>query len=687
MKYYSLLGIGLLGAASLSSCQTDDLVQDVSKVGVKEDLSIYTAVADIEEYESDNQNASSRANVQENGKSFMWNAGDKVTVWDGVKGYTFVTTDESLNEQPSRKASFTGEASFNDQTKVWGVYPEAVGENPLSFTLSENAVQPSDGLPALQKTMYMLAEGVVDGTQVKNLNFKHLTALYQFDVTTTRDEQLTLKSIQVEADSDVFPTHLEVATDDTISYTYSEKKTMLTLDMSERSLSKGETVTGYLSFFPTEGLTGETVLTFRIIFDKPDETNGMTEEVLEVKKAKVSALYSKADALVPTEGYVSGKRYIVNLNVGLSGGDNGYTQDGTTYTVLSSDGLKNIPSEVWADASNVIKLGDDFDMSEVGEWNPVSSLKATLDGNGKTLSNLTISSSATDGAGLFVTNEGVIKKLVLDQVSVNGYDKGNLGLLAATNKGTIQDCVIRNAVVTVSGSGAAGLISGINEGLMQDCVVEGESVLTSEGNNACGGMAGKSVSGTMKGCAVKDIMVKSFAGDVSAFLGNAGDNTTLEGCSVSGTIDHQGENTWIGGLIGMAWTQNLRIDLCYAAVTIKTSDGGGSSIGGVVGQGGGSGSKTLSGVYSTSSAEGTSASRFSQIVRNAVSVTCKECYFTSGQACEQGDLDGATLSDAAAIRAAVSKLNAAVNGSDYEFVVNEGDDGNIIPLILQKKQQ
>lgn len=676
-KYYSLLGIGLLSVASLTSCQEDERMGENNPESIKGVLRTYTVTAGIQGDENDKGRASSRANVQEDGRSFMWNTGDKVTLWDGESGYVFTAEGDNLDEKPVRKTLFSGKAAFVNGAKVWGIYPETTAANPFVFTLSENAVQLPGGKPALRQTMYMCGEGVVEGNEVLNLNFTHLTALYQFNVTTTRNTALTVRSVQVEADAAVFPTQLTVGTGEP-PYTYGEKKTTLTLDMSSSELSPEGTVVGYMNFFPTEGLTGETELTFRVTLAE----KGKSEEVVEVKKAKVNALYANPGSKVPTEGYVAGKRYVVNLNIGLSEGDSGYTQQGNEYIVYAPVGLTSIPSEVWADEGNTVRLNKDLDMAEAGEWKPVTTLKAVFDGAGKTVSNLAIA-SGVDGTGMFVNNEGgTIQQLVLENVSVPASNT-KMGLLVVDNNGTIKDCVIKNAVASVSSGEYAGLITGINRKLIQDCIVEGESSLRTSGIIACGGVSGKSDAGTIKGCAVKGITIHSTGGDVSAFLGNAGPNTTLEGCSVTGTIQHDGENTWIGGMVGMAWTQNLVLKLCYAAVDVNSSDKGGSSIGGIVAQGGGQGSKTLSGVYSTSTAQGNSAGRFSQMVRNAVSVTCNECYFTSGTACEKGELSGTSLANASAIRSKASQLNAVAPDSEYEFVVNEVSDRE--PLVLRKK--
>ena len=114
-RCYYIMGIGLLSVASLTSCEEDVIEKDTRYAG---SLSTYTVYAGIQGYGSDEEGLSTRANVQENGKSFMWNTDDRVTIWDGAKGYAFAAEGDDLDANPSRKVTFTGEASFEDEAKV-----------------------------------------------------------------------------------------------------------------------------------------------------------------------------------------------------------------------------------------------------------------------------------------------------------------------------------------------------------------------------------------------------------------------------------------------------------------------------------------------------------------------------------------------------------------------------------------
>ena len=685
-RCYYIMGIGLLSVASLTSCEEDVIEKDTRYAG---SLSTYTVYAGIQGYGSDEEGLSTRANVQENGKSFMWNTGDRVTIWDGAKGYAFAAEGDDLDANPSRKVTFTGEASFEDEAKVWGIYPaqEAVS-TPLSFTLSNVATQPEGGKPALQHTMYMLAEGVVEGNTVQRLNFNHLTALFQFDLTNQRESEVVVKSLSVEADSEIFPTELTVATNDGLVCSYAGKKNVLTLNMPQSVIKTGESATGYMNFFPTEGMTGETELTFSLVISTNEDGKGEVEENIVVKKATINALYSKPGALVPTEGYVAGKRYIVNLSIAPTTEDSGYTQDGNNYTIIKSGGLKALPVEVWSSPDATITLDTDIDMKEEGNWTPVATLAATLDGNNHSISNLTISSEENSGLGLFVTNNGTIKNLSLNNVTANyGYQ---LGLFAADNKGSIENCSVNGAVIDVSGGDdkRVGILVGVNSGVILDCRVEGRVTVGISSKHTAGGIAGENAAGTIKGAFVgSDVVItnSSEGGDLGGIVGwiNGG---TLDGCCSLATIKCTGTTAIsLGGLIGSAWASNdATIIASHAGAKIESTTAW-CTMGGLIGQGGGDNTKSLTSCYSTSLMSG--KGDWGGITKTNSNFECNSCYFMNCDyaVSNNGSMEGAEhLTTVDELHNRLDNLNGQSDGiSEYKFEVDSS--GGETPLKIVKK--
>ena len=610
-KIYSLLGIGLLSAATLSSCKEDVFIEGGDELQRGESQT-YVAVASIRGYENTDKESSTRANVQDDGSSFMWNADDKVTLWNGTNGYDFTTINYDESE-PSGNVEFAGNGNFEEGATVWGIYPKKdvpTSGNVFTFTLGD-ATQ-SAQKAELQNTMHMLAKGTVNGTTVTNLKFEHLTALYQFKFTNRRPDAYKVTKVVVSADAAIFPKTLTVSGEEK---TYGDKSNSLTLSMTSLEMAKNEVAYG---------------ISFMLVADLG---------------------YEETEA---------GK-----------------------YLVKKEDGLINLASEptVMTNAATVITLDADLDMSTKEAWVPVTEFKGILDGNGKTISGLTIEATGND-AGLFITNNGIIKNLTLKDVTVKQVS-GAAGAFAAINTGTIQNCVIDGGALTVNGADAKlGAITGHNQtgaSMIKDCKVKGNVVLTVAGGKVnAGGLAG--VNGwwskaQIQGSSIDKEVSFVYRGNGEGAIGG------LVGWNVQGTITGCYSLMTItaftavnaGGLVG---GNEGPVTASFAASEIVAKASG--NIGGLVKNGG-----TLTGCYSTSVLSGTASVTICGI--STGSVTANECYFMSdGVSNPGGNLPTSTkVSDAAALIDKIASMNQAVAGSGYKYVENTGTDSARVPLLIQ----
>lgn len=116
--------------------------------------------------------------------------------------------------------------------------------------------------------------------------------------------------------------------------------------------------------------------------------------------------------------------------------------------------------------------------STIGNWTSigteVSSFKGTFEGNGKTISNIYISSGTT-GQELFGYNEGTIKNLTVNGTINNTESSAGI---VYTNTGTIENCVNNVNINNGTISKAAG-IAYLNNGLIRKCINNG-NVLASK---------------------------------------------------------------------------------------------------------------------------------------------------------------------------------------------------------------
>ena len=130
-------------------------------------------------------------------------------------------------------------------------------------------------------------------------------------------------------------------------------------------------------------------------------------------------------------------------------------------------------------------------LSPIGNY--TNKFEGTFDGNGKTISNLTITPSGSH-IGLFgyIGTSGTVRNLGLIDPNING--PSYVGGIAGYNSGTISNCYNTGGI---SGSSyVGGIAGGNNSGTITNCYNTGDISAT---NNYAGGIAGYN-SGTISNC-------------------------------------------------------------------------------------------------------------------------------------------------------------------------------------------
>ena len=228
---------------------------------------------------------------------------------------------------------------------------------------------------------------------------------------------------------------------------------------------------------------------------------------------------------------------------------------GTRYIVSSPAALEAWATEMKNDPTQNLNctLAADIDLTGT-EWTPIPNFAGTFDGNGKTITGLTINQPSTDNVGLFasIDDEGTVKNLKLDKVNVTA--NSNVGAVAGQNRGTIENCSVSGKVAGSSDNSCVGGIAGFHrKGSITDC----HSSATVTGKAYVGGIAGQS----------------------SAIEGA----TTITACYSTGSITATKSNTtgysYAGGVVGLN-TNKAILTACYATGDVK---GDGNYVGGVVG--------------------------------------------------------------------------------------------------------
>ena len=253
----------------------------------------------------------------------------------------------------------------------------------------------------------------------------------------------------------------------------------------------------------------------------------------------------------------AGEEYTYTVSLAAAE-DPGYTvsEDGKTYNVTSADGLLAWNEAVQKDMTLNCTLADNIDLTGK-DWTPIgtsfgNSYTGTFDGNGKTITGLTVTGSYKY-AGLFgdIDENGTVKNVVLEDVQITSDNSsGSVGGVAGNSWGTIENCSVSGSV---SGTTFAGGAVGSQWG---------------------GSITGCSSSATVKGEAC-----------VGGIAGETNYGATLTACHATGDVTVENDGTsyaWAGGIVGTNGGNSILA--CYAADNVSGKGSGTIYVGGVVGE-------------------------------------------------------------------------------------------------------
>ena len=366
--------------------------------------------------------------------------------------------------------------------------------------------------------------------------------------------------------------------------------------------------------------------------------------------------------------------------------------DDGTYIVYTAEGLLAWATEAQSNPSLNCTLADDITMPEAAEgdsnWTPIPKFAGTFDGNGKTITGLTINQSATDNVGLFasIKVEGTVKNLKLDKVNVTA--NSNVGAIAGENRGTIENCSVSGNVTSHASynSGNIGGIVGQNNGTITSCTTEG-SVKVENGMWA-GGIAGSHSKGSITDChSSATVKGKAAVGGIAGHSSAALSNASIIACYSTGSVTATELNSYsyAGGIVGEN-SSGAILTACYATGDVK---GDGRYVGGVVGEN--VYSTVIACYHATGSVTGASGSTGGVVGRNfqytGYSSIITACYWNNNQGSgigedltNNGETTKVTSGD---WTEAMNAMNMALTnaGTDWRYATGSGD----IPLTLYKQ--
>src|SRR5262249_12334906 len=190
--------------------------------------------------------------------------------------------------------------------------------------------------------------------------------------------------------------------------------------------------------------------------------------------------------------------------------------------------------------SGTYALGTNIAFEPNQAFTPILNFTGLFDGQGQTIANLTIASTAQN-VGLFgsIGSTGVVRNLNLTDVTANGPNSQFVGTLAGTHPGSISNVSATGAAVTVGSNGIGGGLVGSNSGTITNAFATG-NVTGSGANSTAGGLVGQNLNtGTIAGTTVPELTQACVAGQTCASVAvNVGSNGLGGGLvgSNSGTV-------------------------------------------------------------------------------------------------------------------------------------------------------
>jgi len=252
-----------------------------------------------------------------------------------------------------------------------------------------------------------------------------------------------------------------------------------------------------------------------------------------------------------------------------------------------------------------------------------------FDGNGYTISNLTINTGGTgnDYLGLFgkTGSGGQIKNLGLKNVSITGGNNSYyLGGLAGHNASgsNIGNCHSTGSVSGGASSNHLGGLTGDNDGNISNCYSTG-TINSGDGSNDLGGLVGLGGGTISNSYSTSDVN----SGDSSQYLGgliarNWGGGATINKCYSTGTIKGGDSSKYLGGLMG--FNNSGGVNNCYSTGDVNSGDSS-QYLGGMMGY---NFNATISNCYSAGDVNsGSGSSNIGGLAGDNSGGTINSCYF------------------------------------------------------------
>lgn len=326
----------------------------------------------------------------------------------------------------------------------------------------------------------------------------------------------------------------------------------------------------------------------------------------------------------------------------------------------------------------VVTLDADLDLAGIA-WIPMGDtyhgFAGTFDGQGHTISNLTIGTADApitgELAGLFGVVEGTVKNLFLDEVSVNANVRYYVGGLAAYAVGPIDNCHITKLDMDAAASGVGGLIGYATSGnSIYGCSVSGEIAVKSgcQGVGGFIGSMGKNAQITYSGATVAVTAPKERSTNAGGFIGRGNGErdarAIVKNCYSKGAVTG---GAYAGGFTGSM--AGMDIQNCYATGNVTDAFVGMTSFAGT-----NSVASYLDGVARNCYATGTATAGTAAFLNETATARSEvvNCYYVDTNTAVATDYEKATAKSLEEMKTADFAATLNDNNPDNGWIYKDG---------------
>ena len=519
-----------------------------------------------------------------------WEAGDAISLFDS-------NNNEFTTSTGGSSVTFTGTAQDNLET-YYALYPYNA-----NATLSGSVIAttlPSEQTALAGSFANMLNPSVAKSGSDKTLAFKNACAVVKFTLQYTGNNNITKVMFSGNGGEALAGTiHIDALSDNPSAAVETEfAETEVTLN--------GGFTSGSTYYFVTAPAVLSRGLTITFYDENGNEWKRIGTNGSELKAGHLLNLGTITPGEFKKVMHISSVDDLLNW---------AQSEDRlTTDVVLDADIDMN--GQAWTSVGSSMSSNEGY--------------SGNFDGNGKTITNLTV--SGTGNVGFFggLAQGAKVYDLKFLKATIKGDGSSYAGVVAGANFGIIDNCSVNNSEVSGSNNAGAitgnnsvqinncnvqdvtingnyvGGIAGVNHGKIEYCTVSGSGTTIISTGYGAGGIVGStseeggiSTSGRVLKCAVND--VKIFGNRVG---GIAGENSfgavaqcVVNKCSINTNNYSSGNSTCLGGVVGY----NTRGDVvaCYSANSIIGENSKSlEALGGIVGYNNNS-SANIYGCYST----------------------------------------------------------------------------------------